>query len=497
MAQKVLIVDDERFFREAIRDVLERAELECVTATGGSEGLELAQDPSVGAVVLDIELPGVSGIDVLREMRKLRPELRVVVLSAHTDQQFVLEALRLGACDYLAKPLHEEELLLSVTRALETYQIHSSWARLRSRLDALGTTLADLTREASDSSDPAGQIVEGAVRASSSLLDSTRVSLMLLDDDGVTLRVTGAVGNKVTVEEMSTVPVGAGVAGQAFSRGEAILVNGIDDRHRFPGFSPNEGYVSDSFIVAPVVSGSNRMGVLCATDRAGGAYYDEEDVALVRILGHQIANLLLNARRWLDDEDTASFEPLDTAEFSDAELARMVCEAVTAEVDPARVLHAALRSVARARGAAPVSLFLLDPAGRFRREGEVDGGVRPDRAELPVGRGLTGTVLETGLLVASASPETDPRFDPSVDTPEGDGSQPFLCLPLRFRGKTLGVFRAFFEAGETPSARTGEVLGAALSAAVRNVLLYRSLVETIEEVARARREAGAPQRTRA
>jgi hypothetical protein len=92
--------------------------------------------------------------------------------------------------------------------------------------------------------------------------------------------------------------------------------------------------------------------------------------------------------------------------------------------------------------------------------------------------------------VATPKPQDDPRFDPDVDTPEGGEPAPLLCLPLRFRGKVLGVLRAFPRSGIAPSARTGEVLAAALSAAVRNVFLYRSLLDSIEEVARARREAG-------
>jgi hypothetical protein len=64
-------------------------------------------------------------------------------------------------------------------------------------------------------------------------------------------------------------------------------------------------------------------------------------------------------------------------------------------------------------------------------------------------------------------------------------------LPLRFRGKTLGIFRAFAASAAAASPHTQEVLGAALSAAVRNVLLYRSLVESIEEVAQVRKESAA------
>ena len=94
--------------------------------------------------------------------------------------------------------------------------------------------------------------------------------------------------------------------------------------------------------------------------------------------------------------------------------------------------------------------------------------------------------------MASADPAADPRFDAAVDTPADGRPGPLLCGALRFRGKVLGVFRAFPEAREAPSPRTGEVLSAALSAAVRNVLLYRSLIESIDEVARARREAQGP-----
>ena len=65
-----------------------------------------------------------------------------------------------------------------------------------------------------------------------------------------------------------------------------------------------------------------------------------------------------------------------------------------------------------------------------------------------------------------------------------------LCVPLRLRGKVLGLFRGFPSRGVGASARTGEILSATLSAAVRNALLYRSLLESIDDVAEARREAG-------
>jgi CheY-like chemotaxis protein len=127
------VVDDERFFREAIRELLEAEGLAVQLASSAAEALEAAEDPSIGVAVLDIQLPDQSGLAVLRTLRDRRPALRVVMLSAHTDQEYVLEALRLGACDYLAKPLHEEEVKLSVRRALEAFQMASSWNSLRGR----------------------------------------------------------------------------------------------------------------------------------------------------------------------------------------------------------------------------------------------------------------------------------------------------------------------------------------------------------------------------
>jgi len=498
---QVLVVDDEKFFREAIRDVLDRAELGCVVAADGAEALEAAGDESLGVVILDIRLPDMSGLEVFRQLREIRPDLRVIILSAHTDQETVLEALRLGAFDYLAKPIHEEELTLAVRRALETFGIASGWSRLRRRVGLLEETLAELWAKAREADlDERVQLLrEGAVQAVSEILGAAKTSLMLLDEDGNALRVAASRGFKVPVAEVGEVPVGEGVAGMALARSEPILVADVNADERFAGRAPQDRYASNSFAVAPLAAGARALGVLCATDRVGGEPFQQEDLALMRIMSVQLSQMLEirpGAEEVLDEE-SAVVEPCEEVapEIAaggvgpEAELARAICEAVTAEVEPARILEAALRPVAEALQAAPVSLYLLDEEqGDLIREAEYDGGSRSDRPMLATGVGLAGTVLESGCLIASDDPAADPRFDPGVDTPEDGAPGPLLCGPLRFRGKTLGIFRAFPERPESASPGVGEVLAAALSAAVRNVLLYRSLVDTIDEVARARRE---------
>ena len=513
---RVLIVDDERFFREAIGDVLSEAGLSHVTAATGADALELAADPEVGVVILDLELPDMHGLEVFRQLKVRAPQLRVVILSASTQEEHVLEALRLGAFDYLAKPLHEEELLLSVRRALDTFGLANGWLRLKSRVDRLQGALAELWVQAKTEGTSPDDVRALAVRAAAEVLGAARTSLMLLDENSAELRVVAAVGNKVAPQEMDAVPVGHGVAGLAQARGEALLVADIASDERFASREAAGSYGSTSFAVAPLIAGARTLGVLCATERSGGEAFDAEDLALLRIIAGQVAHMLqappalpapepapepeleVEVELGSDFEDLTqpAGEPQERAAANDlsvrgAELAREVCEAVTTEVEPARILEAALKPIAAALTAAPVAIFLRDPeSGELAREAEYDdGGRRADRARLPLARGLTGSVFATGQLVATGDPARDPRFDAAVDTPEDGAAGPLLCGALRFRGKPIGVFRAFPANAAGASPELGELLCAALSAAVRNVLLYRSLVETIEEVAEARRTA--------
>jgi GAF domain-containing protein len=221
---------------------------------------------------------------------------------------------------------------------------------------------------------------------------------------------------------------------------------------------------------------------------------DADDVALLRILAQQVARLL-DAHETEPEvvsatEEEPELEAIPGGDARGAELVRAICDAVTAEVEPGRVLEGALRQIGEALDAAPVSLYLAGTTGELVREAEWDGGVAGDRSTLPACEGLTGFSFQSGAIVASDTPSRDPRFEAKVDCAADGADRPLLCGPIRFRGKTLGVFRAFPRRGREAAPALGELLSAALSAAVRNVLLYRSLVEAIEEVAAARRDAG-------
>jgi GAF domain-containing protein len=409
----------------------------------------------------------------------------VIVLSAHTDQELVLEALRLGASDYLAKPIHEEELRLAVRRALESHAVDSRWQSLRARLHLLGARLAELEKLArtSEAGAQLAVLATPVAEAVAEVLDASKTSVLLADERVSALEVIAATGEGRDPREMDAALVGQSVAGLAIQEGHPILIDDIERDERCGRRTRHPRYGSVSVAMAPLIGERGPFGVLCATDRQGHQPFEDEDLALLRILALQTSVLV----------GPQVAESAEVVEATDevAELARAICDALTAEVEPERLIDAALRPVAQTLSAAPVSLHLIDGrTGELALEGQRDEGGVSDRSRLPRDRGLTGTVLQTGCLVATDQPESDPRFDPEVDTPEGGRVGPILCVPLKIRGKIFGVARVFPTQQVGASARTAEVLAAALSAAVRNVLLYRSLLESIEDLARARREAG-------
>jgi FixJ family two-component response regulator/GAF domain-containing protein len=495
-SRRVLVVDDERFFREAIREALAALGVEVELAGSAGEALKMADDPRIGAVVLDVRLPDLSGVEVLRRLRERHPAQRVIVLSEHTDQERVLEALRLGACDYLAKPIHEEELRLAVRRALEGFSVESRWQSLRGRLHLLGARLADLVAlsRATAPDRRVGALAGPVAEAVAEVLGATRTSLLLGEPGGRQLAVIAVDGVELTPEEMDPALVGESIAGLAVTAGGPVMIDDVDTDERCAGLARRGGrYLSRSIALAPLDAGEGAFGVLCATDRDGDPRFEDEDLALLRVLALQAAPLLAAVA------PTPVEAPVEAADdttrldlpFDGAEVVREICEAVTSEIEPGRLVAAALRPVARALDASPVSLYLLDGvSGRLELEGQVEDGVALDRPSLPRDRGLTAMALQTGQLVATDHPESDPRFDAEVDTPEGGRGGPLLCVPLRLRGKVLGVARVFPSPARGAPARAGELVAAPLSAAVRNVLLYRSLLESVEDVARARREAG-------
>jgi len=517
----ILVADDDKGIHDSIREILAPEGLCCRAVSSGSRLMELAAQVQPCVVLLDTRLPGADAQGLPFRLGKASPGCQVILLSDARDHDLVLDGLEGGARDYLAKPLHPRETRLAVQRALNAWKSGSDGACLREGVRGLVRRSETLiARLAEVDGDGHGAILaQETVDAASAMLGAGKVSLMLLDAPGNWLRVEACTGHSIPPSEMDVVLPGEGVAGFALTAGTPFAVADARTDDRFRDIAISDRYRGHSFVLVPLVAAGQPFGVLCASETSSGEPFGEEALTLLRLLAQQfVAGSVLagkgrsleGARRgprigdvdllpvaplgesWLDTLDVLP-KAENASEFDgDGEIARGICRAVTEELDPERLLRAALGSLAAALPAAPVSLYLADPnTGELQRESMSEGNSAGDRLRLPRDLGLTGRVLQSGEVLALANPGRDGRFDSEVDTPQDGRPRPLLCLPIRMRGKVIGVARAFLPVGSSVSVHRGEVAAAALSAAVRTALLYRSLLSTIEEVAEARRAARA------
>jgi DNA-binding NtrC family response regulator len=131
MSLNILIVDDEPHLPYQLARFLRKRGFEVVIAADGEAGLQEIQSAYVDLVLLDLRLPRLSGLEVLKNIRVFERELPVVILTAYGDIQTAVDAMKLGASDYLLKGFDLEELLIVVKRALETSAMSRELRQLR------------------------------------------------------------------------------------------------------------------------------------------------------------------------------------------------------------------------------------------------------------------------------------------------------------------------------------------------------------------------------
>ena len=126
----VLVIDDEKDIRLSLKRVLEYEGYTFSEAGSGRAGLEAARDTGVDVVLLDIKMPGMDGIEVLRHLVEQDPGLPVIMISGHGSIATAVEATRIGAFDFLEKPPDRDRILLTVRNAIQSRRLHDEKATL-------------------------------------------------------------------------------------------------------------------------------------------------------------------------------------------------------------------------------------------------------------------------------------------------------------------------------------------------------------------------------
>ncbi len=123
----VLLVDDEAPFVETMTKRLKKRDLDIIPAFSGKDALELLQKhANIEVVILDVKMPGMDGIETLREIKKSYPLAEVIMLTGHATVETGIEGMKLGAFDYLMKPCDTEQLVSKVSQAAAKLRGHQN-----------------------------------------------------------------------------------------------------------------------------------------------------------------------------------------------------------------------------------------------------------------------------------------------------------------------------------------------------------------------------------
>jgi len=292
---KLLIIDDEKHIRQSLAVHLEDNDFNVITAKNGQQGLELILAEKPDLVLLDLRMPQMDGIDVLRQGKKIMPDLPVIVISGANRIEDVVKALRHGAWDYLEKPILNFNVLdHSINRALEkailieenkTYQKNlESMVKERTReLKNANTHLCDINARLHKIVETT-QRLHGCVEMEhfgkkvleefAALMAATGGSLYLLEENG--LRLVHSIISGHTPEFIPFPLPEESVFKTVLEKGQALLVNNIEEENIYlPSGWP--GYSNGSFLAFPIREDYGApIGIITLHDKQTPPFVDQD-----------------------------------------------------------------------------------------------------------------------------------------------------------------------------------------------------------------------------
>jgi len=136
VSEKLLVVDDDEGVRQVLAQALKESGYQVADADSGERAVEVLKEGAFDLVILDMVLPRVDGMQVLKQIAALRPETPVIMITGYASVETAIKAMKMGAVDYVVKPFRMEEVDLVVKRALERSQLRRENANLRRQLES-------------------------------------------------------------------------------------------------------------------------------------------------------------------------------------------------------------------------------------------------------------------------------------------------------------------------------------------------------------------------
>ncbi len=244
---RILVVDDEKDIAEALFHNLSRRGYEVETALTGEEGIEKIRKSKFDVALLDVNLPGLNGVQVLEQIKMSDPEIQAIMITGDGSIETATASLKGGAYDYIQKPLSNEKIVVLIEKAIEKHRLAETVALYEISKAIFSTIeMADLLKI----------IVDAAMK----VLRAEDVSIMLFDQQRK-LYIAFASGLEEGVVKETRLAMGERIAGWVAERREAvILINGLINDARFKGMKGRKDIKSS--MVIPLIKSNVVLGIL-------------------------------------------------------------------------------------------------------------------------------------------------------------------------------------------------------------------------------------------
>ena len=289
---KILVIDDEKFIQEGCNRILTGEGYDVETSYTGQEGFKKMEEESYDLVITDLMMPGISGMEALKKIKKNDPDIGVIIITGYPTPETAVEAIKLGAFDYLPKPFTPDELISVVNKAIEEKKVLIETKHLESAYQ-------DATKAISSSLN-LDEVLELIIKSIVNLLKVKGSSVNLLDNTRKKLETRVACG--LSESYLTKVPIDADKSMTESIGGKTVFIEDIasDPRIQYPEEAKKEGIVS--ILSIPLKAKENVIGVLRVYTGESRQFTDKE-MDLFNKLAEQAGIAIVNAKLYKDIKD--------------------------------------------------------------------------------------------------------------------------------------------------------------------------------------------------
>ncbi len=416
--RRILVVDDEPQIVEVCTQALRANGFAVESSLDGREAIALLREKEFDLVIVDLMMPDVDGLEILRIAREYAPSTAGIVITSHGTMEKAIESIRVGAQDFVKKPFAPEDIIAAAQDVLERRQsLYEDlrlelWMPILNIIDALTTEI---------NLDQLARLIVETIKFA---FGADRVSLLFWDDEKEQLSVAAAIGLPDKVVG-ATYRADRGVARRALRTGKPITLNTALDLD-----APflEEAAQADAFwaVCLPLQLRGQAMGVLNLSRLPDSLPFGQNDLQLLATLCSPIAIAIENARLYAESRQQAD------------ELIALwhIGQDISSTLDQQTVLERIARWAKQLVGCDGAILYLLQANLLQPVVSLGTSGAQMPPHPVKVGEGVIGQVAQTGTGQIVNHAGLGPK---AVQLPGAKDTESLLCVPILFKEKVIGV----------------------------------------------------------